>query len=135
MSARLLDGVAVANQIRAEAAPDIAAFKARTGRPPGLGIVLVGDDPASEIYVRGKLKTAGETGLRADLQRLPAAARLEDLLAVVEQLNQSEVHDGILVQSPLPAAMGDDAERRVFDVVRADKDVDGFNAINAGLLV
>jgi len=135
MPARVLDGAAVAQAIRDEVRPAVAAFTARAGRPPGLGIVLVGDDPASEIYVRGKLKTAGETGLRADLQRLPAAARLEDLLAVVEQLNQSEVHDGILVQSPLPAAMGDDAERRVFDVVRADKDVDGFNAINAGLLV
>jgi len=135
MPARVLDGAAVAQAIRDEVRPAVAAFTARAGRPPGLGIVLVGDDPASEIYVRGKLKTAGETGLRADLQRLPAAARLEDLLAIVEQLNQSEVHDGILVQSPLPAAMGDDAERRVFDVVRADKDVDGFNAINAGLLV
>jgi len=135
MPARVLDGAAVAQAIRDEVRPAVAAFTARAGRPPGLGIVLVGDDPASEIYVRGKLKTAGEAGLRADLQRLPAAARLEDLLAVVERLNQSEVHDGILVQSPLPAAMGDDAERRVFDVVRADKDVDGFNAINAGLLV
>jgi len=135
MPARVLDGAAAAQAIRDDVGPLVAAFTARAGRPPGLGIVLVGDDPASEIYVRGKLKTAGETGLRADLQRLPAAARLEDLLAVVEQLNQSEVHDGILVQSPLPAAMGDDAERRVFDVVRADKDVDGFNAINAGLLV
>ena len=135
MPARVLDGAAVAQAIRDEVRPAVAAFTARAGRPPGLGIVLVGDDPASEIYVRGKLKTAGEAGLRADLQRLPAAARLEDLLAVVEQLNQSEVHDGILVQSPLPAAMGDGAERRVFDVVRADKDVDGFNAINAGLLV
>ncbi len=135
MPARVLDGAAVAQAIRDEVRPAVAAFTARAGRPPGLGIVLVGDDPASEIYVRGKLKTAGETGLRADLQRLPAEARLEDLLGVVEQLNQSEVHDGILVQSPLPAAMGDDAERRVFDVVRADKDVDGFNAINAGLLV
>jgi len=113
----------------------VAAFTARAGRPPGLGIVLVGDDPASEIYVRNKLKSAGEAGLRADLQRLSASARLQDLLAVVEQLNHSEVHDGILVQSPLPAAMGADAEQRVFDVIRPDKDVDGLHPINVGHLV
>ena len=135
MPARVLDGAEVAAQIRAEVAPAVAAFTARAGRPPGLGIVLVGDDPASEIYVRGKLKSAGESGLRADLERLPATAPLADLLAAVERLNQSEAHDGILVQSPLPAAMGADAERRVFDVIRADKDVDGFHPLNVGLLV
>jgi len=81
------------------------------------------------------LKSAGEAGLRADLHRLPASARLDDLLALVEQLNRSDVHDGILVQSPLPAAMGDDAERRVFDVIRPDKDVDAFHPVNVGHLV
>jgi methylenetetrahydrofolate dehydrogenase (NADP+)/methenyltetrahydrofolate cyclohydrolase len=135
MAARLLDGAGVAVQIRAEAAPAIAAFTARAGWPPGLGIVLVGDDPASEIYVRNKLKSAGEAGLRADLERLPASAPLADLLAAVERLNQSEAHDGILVQSPLPPAMGADAERRVFDLIRPDKDVDGFHPLNVGLLV
>jgi methylenetetrahydrofolate dehydrogenase (NADP+)/methenyltetrahydrofolate cyclohydrolase len=134
MAARLLDGTAVANAIRAEVAPGIAAFTARAGRPPGLGIVLVGDDPASAIYVRGKLKSAGEAGLRADLKTLPASASLDDLLAVVEQLNHSDGHDGILVQSPLPAVMGADAEYRVFDVIRPDKDVDGFHPVNVGLL-
>jgi methylenetetrahydrofolate dehydrogenase (NADP+)/methenyltetrahydrofolate cyclohydrolase len=135
MAARVLDGAAVAQQIRAEVAPAVAAFTARAGRPPGLGIVLVGDDPASDIYVRSKLKSAGDEGLRADLMRLPATASLADVLAVVEQLNHSDVHDGILVQSPLPAAMGGDAERRVFDVIRPDKDVDGFHALNVGRLV
>jgi methylenetetrahydrofolate dehydrogenase (NADP+)/methenyltetrahydrofolate cyclohydrolase len=135
MAARVLDGAAVAQQIRSEVGPAVAMFTERAGRPPGLGIVLVGDDPASEIYVRNKLKSAADAGLRADLQRLSAAARLEDLLAVVEQLNHSEAHDGILVQSPLPAAMGADAERRVFDVIRADKDVDGFHPVNVGYLV
>src|SRR5436189_1965084 len=135
MPARLLDGAAVANQIRAELAPAVASFTSRTGRPPGLGIVLVGHDPASEIYVRGKMKSAGEAGLRADLERLPDAAPLSDLLALVERLNRSEAHDGILVQSPLPAAMGDDAERRVFDVIDPDKDVDGFHPVNVGRLV
>ena len=135
MAARVLDGTAVANAIRAEVGPAVAVFTARAGRPPGLGIVLVGDDPASEIYVRNKLKSAADAGLRADLFRLPATAALEDLLAVVEQLNHSDAHDGILVQSPLPAAMGAGAERRVFDVIRPDKDVDAFHPANAGLLV
>ena len=135
MAARVLDGTAVAQQIRAEVRPAVAEFTARTGRPPGLGIVLVGDDPASEIYVRAKLKSAADEGLRADLTRLAATASLTDLLAVVEGLNHSADHDGILVQSPLPAAMGDDAERRVFDVIDPGKDVDGFHPVNVGHLV
>jgi methylenetetrahydrofolate dehydrogenase (NADP+)/methenyltetrahydrofolate cyclohydrolase len=135
MAARVLDGAAVAKAIRAEVGPAVAAFTHRAGRPPGLGIVLVGDDPASEIYVRNKLTSAGETGLRADLRRLPATASLDDLLSVVDELNHSEVHDGILVQSPLPPAMGGDAERRVFEAIRPDKDVDGLHPVNAGLLV
>ena len=135
MAARVLDGATVASQIRAEVAPAVAAFTAKAGRPPGLGIVLVGENPASEVYVRNKLKSAGEAGLMAELTRLPATASLADLLGVVDQLNRSEKHDGILVQSPLPDAMGHDAERRVFDVVRADKDVDGFHPTNVGYLV
>lgn len=135
MPARLLDGVAVAQQIRAETGPAVRAFTEKTGRPPGLGIILVGEDPASEIYVAGKLKSAGEAGLRTDLARLPATASLGELLALVEQLNQSEAHDGILVQSPLPKAMGEHAERRVFDTIRPDKDVDGFHPANIGRLV
>ena len=135
MPARLLDGVAVAREIRSETEPSVRAFTARAGRPPGLGIVLVGDSAASEIYVAGKLKSAGEAGVRADLERLPATASLADLLALVQRLNASEVHDGILVQSPLPKAMGDDAERKVFDAIRPDKDVDGFHPENVGRLV
>ena len=134
-SARLLEGAASANQIRAEIAPAIAAFTARVGRPPGLGIVLVGDDPASEIYVRGKMKAAGEAGLRADLERLASTTSLSQLLDIVDRLNRSEAHDGILVQSPLPAPLGDDAERRVFDAIHPDKDVDGFHPVNVGRLV
>ena len=135
MSARLLDGVAIAEQIRHEVRPGVDAFTRRAGRPPGLGIVLVGDDPASAIYVRNKIKSAGENGLRADLERLPATASLADLLHVVERLNASPAHDGILVQSPLPEAMGADAERRVFDAIAPDKDVDGFHPLNVGKLV
>jgi methylenetetrahydrofolate dehydrogenase (NADP+) / methenyltetrahydrofolate cyclohydrolase len=135
MAARTLDGTAVARQIRDELGPAVQAFTARAGRPPGLGIILVGDDPASHVYVGSKLKSAGEAGLRADLERLPATASLGEVLEAVERLNRSAVHDGILVQSPLPEAMGSDAERQVFDVVRADKDVDGFHPLNVGRLV
>jgi methylenetetrahydrofolate dehydrogenase (NADP+)/methenyltetrahydrofolate cyclohydrolase len=135
MPAQLLDGAAVANQIRSEVAPAVAAFTKRVGRPPGLAIVLVGENPASEIYVRAKLKSAGEAGLRTDLERLPATASLGDVLGLVDRLNRSDAHDGILVQSPLPAAMGPDAERRVFDAIAADKDVDGLHPVNVGRLV
>jgi methylenetetrahydrofolate dehydrogenase (NADP+)/methenyltetrahydrofolate cyclohydrolase len=135
MAARILDGAAVASAIRAEVAPGVASFTARTGRPPGLGIVLVGDDPASAIYVRNKLKSGADAGLRTDLERMPATATLAELLATVDRLNRSDVHDGILVQSPLPAAMGEDAERRVFDAILPEKDVDGLHPMNVGRLV
>ena len=103
---RLIDGTAIAAEIRASAIPGVQAFTASAGRPPGLGIVLVGDHPASEVYVRNKVKAGTDAGLWVDLQRLPADASLAALLALVEGLNASERHDGILVQSPLPAAMG-----------------------------
>ena len=135
MAARVLDGAAVATAIRAEVGPRVAAFTARAGRPPGLGIVLVGDDPASAIYVRNKLKSAGEAGLRTDLEQMPATTTLAELLAVVDRWNRSDAHDGILVQSPLPAAMGEHAERQVFDAIRPDKDVDGLHPVNVGYLV
>jgi methylenetetrahydrofolate dehydrogenase (NADP+)/methenyltetrahydrofolate cyclohydrolase len=135
MTARLLEGAIVANAIREEMAPAVERFRTSHGRPPGLGIVLVGDNPASELYVGSKLKSAGGAGLRADLERLPPTATLTQLMAVVNRLNQSDVHDGILVQSPLPEAMGPDAERHVFDGLRPDKDVDGFHPVNVGLLV
>jgi methylenetetrahydrofolate dehydrogenase (NADP+)/methenyltetrahydrofolate cyclohydrolase len=135
MGALMFDGAAVAEAIRREVAPRITAFAARAGRPPGLGIVLVGNNPASELYVRNKLKSAGETGLRADLERLPQDASIDDLLALVERLNGSEAHDGLLVQSPLPVSMPAGAEWRVFDAVSPDKDVDGLHPVNVGRLV
>jgi len=135
MTARLLDGNALAAQIRADIQPRVAAFTARHGRPPGLGIVLVGDNPASEIYVRNKLRAASEVGMRADLERLPATASIDDVLAAVAQLNASAVHDGLLVQDPLPDAMGRGAARKVFDAIDPSKDVDGFHPVNVGKLV
>jgi methylenetetrahydrofolate dehydrogenase (NADP+)/methenyltetrahydrofolate cyclohydrolase len=135
LSARLLDGVAVGQAIRRELTPRVRSFVARTGRPPGLALVLVGDNPASHLYVNSKLKSAGESGLRADIERLPADAPLSALLALIDRLNRSEVYDGILVQSPLPEAMGSDAEQRVFDALDPAKDVDGFHPVNVGRLV
>src|SRR5687767_2587582 len=135
MSARILDGQAVAAAIRESVRPDVAAFTARAGRPPGLGIVLVGEDPASEIYVRNKVKAGTESGLWVDVQRLPASATVEDVLSLVRRLNESDAHDGILVQSPLPAAIGKTATQRVFDAIDPAKDVDGFHPINVGRLV
>jgi methylenetetrahydrofolate dehydrogenase (NADP+)/methenyltetrahydrofolate cyclohydrolase len=133
--ARVLDGTAVAQSIRAELRPEIDRFTARAGRPPGLTLVLVGDDPASELYVGSKLRTAGDSGLVADLIRLPASTSLDELLATVDRLNRTESCDGILVQSPLPAAMGPDAERQIFDALAPEKDVDGFHPVNVGRLV
>ena len=135
MTSRLLDGQALAKRIREEIAPQVAAFTRQHGRAPGLGIVLVGNDPASEVYVRNKLKAADEAGFRADLERLATTATLADTLALVERLNRSDVHDAILVQSPLPKAMGAGAQQRVFDTILPEKDVDGFGAESVGLLV
>ena len=118
-----------------ELKPEVAAFAARHGRPPGLAIVLVGDNPASEVYVRNKLKSGAGVGFRTDLERLPANATLADTLALVERLNASPVHDAILVQSPLPKAMGHDAEQRVFDTIAPEKDVDGFTPVNVGRMM
>ncbi len=113
----------------------MATFTASAGRPPGLGIVLVGNDPSSEIYVRNKVKAGAETGLWVDLQRLPATAGLDELLALVARLNASDAHDGILVQAPLPEGMGKQAAQRVFDAIDPGKDVDGFHPVNVGRLV
>ncbi len=135
VTARLIDGNAIARQIRADLEPRVAALRDKAGRAPGLGLVLVGDDPASHVYVNSKLRTAQETGMHVELVQLPADSSLEDVLAVVHRFNASEQHDGILVQSPLPAAMGHDAERRVIDAISPDKDVDGFSPIAAGRLM
>ena len=134
MAAKLLDGPSVAAAIRAAVLPEVTAFTAKAGRPPGLGIVLVGEDPASEIYVRNKVKAGADSGIRVDLLRLSAAASLDELLATVDRLNRSADHHGILVQSPLPAGMGRDAAQRVFDTIDPAKDVDGFHPVNVGRL-
>jgi methylenetetrahydrofolate dehydrogenase (NADP+)/methenyltetrahydrofolate cyclohydrolase len=133
--ARRLDGAAVAAQIRAELVPRVAAFTATAGRPPGLGVVLAGRKPESEIYVRNKLKAVSDAGCRAELVRVDENASLDDALATVARLNADEGIDAILVQSPLPRGMGSGAEQRVFDAIDPAKDVDGFHPENVGRLV
>jgi methylenetetrahydrofolate dehydrogenase (NADP+) / methenyltetrahydrofolate cyclohydrolase len=133
--ARRLDGAAIAAQIRSELMPRVAAFIAAVGRPPGLGVLLAGRRPESEVYVRNKIKAVSDAGCRADLVRLDASAPLSDALAAVQRLNADEGIDAILVQSPLPKAMGRGAEQQVFDAINPAKDVDGFHPHNVGLLV
>jgi methylenetetrahydrofolate dehydrogenase (NADP+)/methenyltetrahydrofolate cyclohydrolase len=134
VSARLLNGTEVAARIREELKPRVEAFTSRAGRPPGLGIVLVGQHPPSEIYVRNKLKAASDIGCRAELLRLPETATLTEALAAVRALNDDDAFDGILVQDPLPSTMGSGASQAVFDTIHPAKDVDGFTPVNAGRL-
>jgi methylenetetrahydrofolate dehydrogenase (NADP+)/methenyltetrahydrofolate cyclohydrolase len=134
VTATLLDGKAIAKDIRDELDSRVTKVVERLGRPPALAIVLVGDDPASEVYVRNKLKTAEDAGMGVHLERLPSATQLNVVLGVVDRLNKDPKFDGILVQSPLPKALGADAEQRVFDTIDPGKDVDGFSPISAGRL-
>jgi methylenetetrahydrofolate dehydrogenase (NADP+)/methenyltetrahydrofolate cyclohydrolase len=129
-----LDGKAVAQQIRDELGTRVANVKKKLGRPPSLAIALVGDDPASEVYVRNKLKTAEEAGMGVQFQRLPGSSSLQQVLDVVDRFNKDPKIDGILVQSPLPKALGAAAEQKVFDAIDPGKDVDGFSPISAGLV-
>ena len=133
--ARILDGAALSETIRGGLAPRVEAFTRAAGWPPTLGLLLAGDDPGSEIYVRNKIRHSEALGIGTDLRRLPAAAPFREALAIVEEFNAAGAVDGILVQSPLPAGMGADAEARIFDAISPAKDVDGFSPISAGRLV
>jgi methylenetetrahydrofolate dehydrogenase (NADP+)/methenyltetrahydrofolate cyclohydrolase len=131
-TARRLDGTATARAIREEVARGAADFHARRGLAPGLTVVLVGDDEASHVYVRGKEKAAKEAGLVSTVLRLPATTGEAEILDVVTRLNADVTVHGILVQLPLPKGVD---ERRVLDAVDPAKDVDGFHPINAGRLL
>jgi methylenetetrahydrofolate dehydrogenase (NADP+)/methenyltetrahydrofolate cyclohydrolase len=135
MSARRLDGSAVAAAIRTELSNEVAQVTTALGRPPALSILLVGDDPGSQVYVRNKEKAGGEAGLAVSVHRMPATSSLDDVLALVRALNGDDRCDGILVQSPLPQAMGKSASERVFDAISPAKDVDGFHPMNVGRLM
>ena len=131
MTAQLLDGAALAQRIRAEVAEQ-AARLTRQGTPPGLAVLLVGDDPASAVYVKHKVKDCEEAGLRSVLQRLPADTTEADLLARIRALNADSSIHGILVQLPLPPNL--DAQR-VIETISPLKDVDGFHVASAGALM
>ena len=135
MSATRLDGTLCAAAIRGELTPRVAVFASAHGRAPSLHILLVGDDPASKVYVGAKEKAGTETGLSVVVHRMPATSSLDEVLALVRQLNTDAGCDGILVQSPLPHALGKMAEKAVFDAIDPRKDVDGFHPVNVGELV
>ncbi len=135
MPARILRGAAVAEAVRAELVPAVAAFVARAGRAPALSIVLAGDDPASQIYVRNKERAGREAGLAVSVHRLPSDTSADSVRSLVERLNEDPDCDGILVQSPLPPSIDKHAAQRVFDAIDPSKDVDGFHPWNVGLLV
>jgi methylenetetrahydrofolate dehydrogenase (NADP+)/methenyltetrahydrofolate cyclohydrolase len=134
MSARLLKGADTASAIRAEVEPRVAAFRRAHGRSPALHIVLVGDNPASQIYVRNKERAGADAGLQVTVHRLASATPASAIRALVERLNGDPECDGILVQSPLPSSIVRRDAQAVFDAVDPAKDVDGFHPYNAGLL-
>jgi methylenetetrahydrofolate dehydrogenase (NADP+) / methenyltetrahydrofolate cyclohydrolase len=131
MAAQLLDGAAVAEAIRQGVASRVKELGSR-GIKPGLAVVIVGDDPASKVYVGSKVKACQALGLHSEKYELPAQTTTEELLALVESLNRRDDIDGILVQLPLPKQV---ETRRILEAVDPAKDVDGFHATNVGRLV
>ena len=131
MTARLIDGKAAAAALRERIGAEVAQFRAATGRAPGLAVVLVGEDPASSVYVRAKGKATLDAGMLSFEHRLPSETAEADLLALVDRLNGDPAVDGILVQLPLPPHV--DANL-VLTRIDPDKDVDGFHPVNAGRL-
>jgi methylenetetrahydrofolate dehydrogenase (NADP+)/methenyltetrahydrofolate cyclohydrolase len=131
MTAELIDGKAFAAGLRARVAERVPAFATAAGRAPGLAVVLVGEDPASAVYVRSKGKMTREAGMESFEHRLPADTAQDVLIALVDQLNADPAVDGILVQLPLPRHID---EQAVLTRISPDKDVDGFHPVNAGRL-
>ncbi|SDF44881.1 Tetrahydrofolate dehydrogenase/cyclohydrolase, catalytic domain, partial [Salipiger thiooxidans] len=131
MTARIIDGKAFAEQVREKVAAHVARLKADHGITPGLAVVLVGEDPASQVYVRNKGRQTLEAGMQSFEHKLPAETSEADLLALVERLNADPAVHGILVQLPLPDHMNSDA---VINAISPAKDVDGFHISNVGLL-
>jgi methylenetetrahydrofolate dehydrogenase (NADP+) / methenyltetrahydrofolate cyclohydrolase len=130
MSAQLIDGNALAAQIKTEVTTKVATLKAR-GVTPGLAVVLVGDDPASQVYVSHKVKDSEQVGIHSVLERMEAATSEMALLAKVQQLNNDPSIHGILVQMPLPKHID---SQKVIAAINPAKDVDGFHVVNAGAL-
>ena len=128
---KIIDGKAFAAGLRAKVAATVPAFQVETGRAPGLAVVLVGSDAASQVYVGSKKKATVEAGMASFEHRLPSDTSQSDLIALVEKLNVDETVDGILVQLPLPPHIDDKA---VISAIDPAKDVDGFHVVNAGKL-
>jgi len=131
VTAQIIDGKTFAWRLRGRIAEAVRAFVKATGRKPGLAVILVGEDPASQVYVRSKGKATLDAGMAGFEHRLPARTSQADLIALVEQLNRDDNVDGILVQLPLPSAIDDKA---VIAAIDPAKDVDGFHVANAGRL-
>jgi methylenetetrahydrofolate dehydrogenase (NADP+) / methenyltetrahydrofolate cyclohydrolase len=129
--ARLIDGKAAAAGLRAEIAAGVRQLVASGGPQPGLAVVLVGEDPASQLYVRNKARQTRETGMHSIEIRLPASASQQELLTRIEALNSDPAVHGILVQLPLPSQID---ERVIIEAISPAKDVDGFHPVNVGLL-
>ncbi len=132
MTATIIDGKAEAARIRERLREKARAFRDQAGRPPGLHVVLVGEDPASEVYVRNKARAAEAAGFASWVERLPAETAEADLLERIAALNLDPRVDGILVQLPLPDHI---AEERIIEAIDPAKDVDGFHPMNAGRLL
>lgn len=131
MTARIIDGKSIAKELRESLAPRVAALKEQ-GITPGLTVIVVGDDPASAIYVRNKERACVKLGMNSQVLRFPAETTQEEILNTVRLLNQDDGVHGILVQLPLPRHIDEQAVLRAID---PDKDVDGFHAMNAGRLM
>jgi methylenetetrahydrofolate dehydrogenase (NADP+)/methenyltetrahydrofolate cyclohydrolase len=129
--AKILSGIALSETMRAEIAEQAASFKQQTGVTPGLAVVLVGADPASEVYVRMKGKAAGKAGFHSQQITLPANTTEQHLLGIIDGLNSDARIHGILVQLPLPRHIN---KERILAAISVDKDVDGFHPVNAGRL-
>lgn len=131
MSANILDGKAIAADLRRDIKAQVSRMTEAGQRPPGLVVILVGEDPASQVYVRNKQRSCEEVGFLSELRRLPADTSEADLIAQIDELNQREDVDGILVQLPLPAQIDED---KVTERILPTKDVDGFHPYNVGRL-
>ena len=131
MSGRIIDGTALARRIRQEVKEQVDAFRRDAGRVPGLAVVLVGDDPASQVYVRTKERGCGEVGIRSQRHHLPGDATQKEVLELVEGLGKDDTVDGILVQLPLPRGLD---PQPILHAVPPAKDVDGFHPYNLGRL-
>jgi methylenetetrahydrofolate dehydrogenase (NADP+)/methenyltetrahydrofolate cyclohydrolase len=128
----IIDGKAVAKEIQKEVKEEVDGLKRRWGMAPGLGVVLVGDDPASHLYVKNKEKACKEVGIRSEEHLLPATASEKELLSLIHNLNRNKEIHGILVQLPLPAHI---RSEKILEAVSPHKDIDGFHPVNQGLLL